>query len=401
VDWFSLIAGAVVGAVVGVLVQNIAFPRLAEWTSTRRRLRFYAAVNDAWSSVDQIQSDIRLVQAGWADGYFAPGTAEMRLDGDFELTDPSLLHIRAAHTDEWLGQKRTDDEQVGISSFIAVRISDDPADELNGRAHHLQLVTHTYRYFDYLATHDLLRECTDAERAALTAVVGTPRADVPVRGFPNPCSVGLSLFCEAGAYLVLTMRSKHNAGGKYLEDKIFNAVGEMAAPWDFTVDLDGSRHATPDEVARRGLHQEAGFSGDDLQSCSKIGVHSFAWSSELLDHKFFGLAVTPLSRGEVEYRLRSAKDFLAESTGVQFYPVETHQDCVVLLRLITQQRLDWSPEAVFSTIRSLLVLRRLRPSDLVNTFAERRTEASEQPSGFQVNKNVAMPNILPRDKERL
>jgi hypothetical protein len=370
VDWLSLIAGAVVGAVVGVLVQNIAFPTMAEWAATRRRQRFYQASNDAWGSVERIQSNLRLVQAGWADGYFAPGTAEMRLEGRFELTDESLLQIRAAHTGGWLAQKRTDDEQVGISSFVAVRISDDPADELNGRAHRLQLTVHTYQYFDYLATHEMLRECTDAERAALSAVVGTPRADVPVQGFPNPCSVGISLFCEAGAYLVLTTRSKHNAGGKHLEDKIFNAVGEMAAPWDFTINLDGSRRATPDEVARRGLHQEAGFSGDDIQSCSKIGIHSFAWSAEILDHKFFGLAITPLSRGEVEYRLRTAKDFLAESTGVQFHPVQTRQDCLHLLRLIKKSWVKWSPEAIFSTIRSLLVLQRLRPSDLVDTFGK-------------------------------
>ncbi|GAA1026214.1 hypothetical protein GCM10009557_03140 [Virgisporangium ochraceum] len=313
--------------------------------------------------------DLRLVQEGWdQDGFFVPGTARMRLDGRFELKDEALIRIRAAHAPAWLAQNRTDDEQVGISSFMAVRVSDEPADELRGRAHVLELKTHTYRYFDYLATHDLLRDCAESDRAALAGVVGTPRADAPVDGFPNPCSVGISLICEDGDYLVLTTRSRHAAGGRQLGDKIFNAVGENVAPSDFTPYLDGSHLATPDEVARRGLHQEVGFSGDDIQLCSKIGIHSYAWSPVIYDHKFFGLAITPLSRGEVEYRMRTAKDYLAESAGVQFHPVRTREQCSQLLRLIKEHRDQWSPEATFSTIRSLLVLRRLRPSDLVEAF---------------------------------
>jgi len=372
VDWFSLIGGAVIGAVFGVLVQNIAFPTFSQWIEKRRKMRFYSKVDQVWDSVDRQQLNLRLVQAGWdPDGYFAPGTVRLLLRGAFTLTHDPLQQIRASHADAWLAQKYTDEEQVGITSFQAVRISDSPADEMSGRAHRLELVTHTYRYFDYLATHDLLRECTGTEREALASVIGEPSANEPVAGFPNPCSVGVSLFCEDGAYLVMTQRSKHSSGGKYLGEKIFNAVGENAATRDFTVDLDGSRHTVPEQVASRGLHQEAGFSSNDIQSCTKIGIHSFAWSTELLDHKFFGLAVTPLARREVEYRLRAAKDFLAESTGVQFRPVATKQQCVGLLQEIKRNRDSWSPEAVFSSVRSLLILRRIRPSDLTEVFGAR------------------------------
>jgi hypothetical protein len=374
VDWLGLAVGAIIGAIAGLVIQNIAFPSFHRRFASWRKQRFYKAARIAWAAVERSRSGLHLFQAGWGeDGYFASGTTSLVLEGEFHLKDAALVQLRDAHTKGWLAHGMTDDEQVGVSAIRISRLNDKPDDEKSGRNHELRLTVHTYRYFDHQATHRLRLDGTGEERAILDAIVGRPVSDVPVSSFPNPCSVGLSLFCEEGDYLALPRRSMQiSAGGHSWGGQIYNIVGENAAPWDFFNALDGSRRTTPDTIARRGLHQEAGFSDDDIFECLKFGIHSFAWASDLLDYKFFGLAITSLSRGEVEDRWRHAPDH-KESMGttLPFELVRSRGDCRRLLRSLKEKPDDWAPEAVFSTIRSLIVLRRVRPADIATVFRER------------------------------
>jgi hypothetical protein len=258
---------------------------------------------------------------------------------------------------------------VGISSLSIVRTSDQRSDELEGRAHRVVISAHRYRWFDFLASHQLLVLGTEHEKALLGAIVGEPDLHRTIDGFPNPCSVGLSVLCEGGMVLALGRRSTMTgSGGTWQPGKVYNAVGENATAVDFSTAFDGSLQATPDQIARRGLYQEFGFRVEDIQT-SQLRIHSLAWSAELMDHKFFGFVISPLSRAETEDRWRSAPD-RAELRGVDlaFRSVVSVQDCRELLKEIRNNRTDWSPEAIFCTLRTLLSLGRVDPRDLARVF---------------------------------
>jgi hypothetical protein len=383
-DWYGLVVGAVLGAVVGILVENILFPSLKNRWTARQRRAFYIAANNAWAAIERLYPSLALVQAGWAsDGYFPNGTITLRLGASFKLKNESVARLREDHANEWARQGFTDGEQIGISSISIVRTSDEPTSQTDMKSHHLQLLVHRYRYFDFLATHVLRLRGTEEERSALNSVVGRFGPHTPVDGFPNPCSVGLSLFCEGGTQLALLRRSDNSgSGGWWASEKIYNAVGEGVAGRDFSAMLDGSYESTPDTTGKRGLYEELGFSVEDIEACA-IHIHSFAWSSELLDHKFFGLAISPLSCSEAQERWRNAHD-RPESTGttMSFYPTTSRVECMDLVTLIRDHPDDWSPEAIFATIRSLLTLRRIKPGDLAGAFSRaRRHSGSQQVQG--------------------
>jgi hypothetical protein len=167
----------------------------------------------------------------------------------------------------------------------------------------------------------------------------------------------------------LTRRSsKHATGGHWEGGKIFNAVGEGATPKDFSASFDGVLTSTPHVVARRGLNEEMGLSEDDIRSC-EIRIHSFAWASDQLDFKFFGLAIVDTPQLEVRDRFKTDAPDGFESDELLFFHVRTRNECLNLLRRIRDELEDWTPEGVFSTIRSLLVLQKLRQRDALELFS--------------------------------
>ena len=361
-----MVVGGGVGAMFGVLVQNIAFPSATVRMAARRNRLHYKKANQAWQAVERRHSGLFLVQAGWDEkGCFPENSIIFQLDGEFELGDDQLRRLRAEHAADWLAAGLHDGEQVGICSVRISRTSDEAADERQRRSHLLRLEMHTYRYFDFLATHLLRLSGTTMEVAILDGFAGSTEAGHPVAAFPNPCSVGLSVVCEDGSYLALVRRTASPAGGGWWQArKVFNAVGENSAVRDFTVALDGSRQSAPWVVARRGLYEELGLSVQDLVGCT-IAIHSFAWSKDILDHKFFGFALVPLSREELQDRWRNAPD-RAEAAGTEliFHPIQNHTECRILLSSILKNTHDWAPEAVFSTIRTLITLRKVAHKDL-------------------------------------
>jgi len=165
--------------------------------------------------------------------------------------------------------------------------------------------------------------------------------------------------------MLLTHRSNSMGAGGYWEaGNIFNPVGENAAPCDFAVGHLQAHESTPFEIARRGLHQEMGLFDDDLRA-AKLRLHSFAWASDLLDFKFFGFIDTPLSCSEAQDRWRNAPD-RSEISGLDLsvWPVRSADDCAALLSEVRDNPEDWSPEAVFCSIRSLIALRRVSADEL-------------------------------------
>jgi hypothetical protein len=360
-----LVVGAVIGATVGIVAQNILYPAAERQWRERRRRNYYRNANAEWLRFEQLHPRLVLVQAGWdQEGCFAEGSVVLRLVGTF-APGKLVRNYRNAHAAVWKSENYTNGEQVGISAISITRISDDPRAELRGRAHILSISVHRYQFFDFLATHMLRLRGTEEERAALDAIAGDYGPDQPVRGFPTPLSVGLSVLCEGGSYLLLPRRSAHSGAGGYWEaGKIFNAVGENAALRDFAAANREAHESTPYVIAKRGLYEELGFRNEDIQEAG-LRLHSFAWASDLLDFKFFGYVVTSLSRSEVQERWRNAPD-RSEVAGFElsFWPVESSDDSKALLTTIKDDRTNWSPEAVFCTVRSLLTLRRISIGDL-------------------------------------
>jgi hypothetical protein len=288
----------------------------------------------------------------------------MRLGNRFTLADIAR-DFRSKHAEEWKAEGFTDGTPIGISGISITRTSDDPRAELRGRAHKLDLSVHQYCYFDFLATHVLRLAGSEEERSALDALASAYTPGQPVSGFPTPCSVGLSVFCEDGAHILLTRRAVNSGAGGYWEPgKIFNCVAENAAPRDFAAANREAHESTPDVIAKRGLYEEMGFREEDIQA-ARLRLHSFAWASDVLDFKFFGVLETSMSRSECQGRWRNAPD-RSETLGVELdaWPVASTEDCRKLLITIRDGGSDWSPEAAFCTIRSLITLRKISADDL-------------------------------------
>ncbi len=359
--------GALLGALLCLLVQNILYPICVSRYRRARERRLFAAVNKSWSRFQALFPNLRLLQSGWPPtGLFEPRHIICHLVGVFELPPTLRTQIRERHASEWIAKRLTDGEQVGIRNLRIFRHSDDPGDERVGRSHSIEIEAHVYHYFDFLATHRLIANGSAEERSLLTGFAVETNPEQTIAGFPNPLSVGLSLFCEQGQVLALVVRTKVGAtGGLWQGGKVFNAVGENFAPRDFSLSLSGEAESSPIVVGRRGLYEEVGLSEDEIDGCT-IAFHSVAWASDILDHKFFGYAITPLAQAQVQARWENAPD-RSENRQIQFARVATPQDCRFLWRKILASSDQWSPEAIFCTARSLVLLRKLTPSDLTSS----------------------------------
>lgn len=64
-DWLSMVVGGGIGALFGLLVQNIAFPSVTVRMATHRNRVHYAKANRAWQAIERHHSGLCLVQAGW------------------------------------------------------------------------------------------------------------------------------------------------------------------------------------------------------------------------------------------------------------------------------------------------------------------------------------------------
>jgi len=363
-DIVLLVFGALAGAFFGVLFQNILFPRISEDLTRRKSSRRLKRVNAGWKSFESLFPMLKLQQAGWSqDGSFEPNVIRIKLSGDFKLPN-DINQIRARYNDEWLASGATDDEKIGITSLSIRRKSDDPLDEIAGSSHDIRIISHSFRYFDFLATHRRLAIGKPEDIEILNKHLSTVGEYSPIDSFPNPLSVGLSLFCEAGNVLVFTLRTqKTEGGGDWHGGKRFNAVGENTNRSDFSTDLGGALISSPYTVARRGLYEEMGFTSEDADLCT-TKIHSLAWASDIRDHKFFGYAVSTLAESEVRSRWDLAPD-RHEHQKIFFIPVQTRTQSLRFWHGVLGEANTWSPEALFCTARSLVLLGHLKPQDLL------------------------------------
>lgn len=354
-----------IGGLAGVLLQNILYPQLsAKFDRWRLRAR-NRRINHHWERFEGLYPKLHLQQAGWSeDGSFDPQSVQLELVGNYELPSDIQKTIREKHVASWISGGATDDQKVGACALSISRISDDPRHEREGKSHRIHFSAHTYKYFDFLATHRRLAVGDPEELAVLQPLVDKSHPYEPIPGFPNPLSVGLSLFCEGGNVLVIAVRTrKTEGGGDWHGGKRFNAVGENTNPSDFVVGHGGKMLLSPYAVARRGLYEEMGF---DIEHALRLDVrlHSLAWASDIRDHKFFGYAVSSLAEAEIRRQWEHAPD-RQENQQLVFHQVETPQQAERLWASIVAEAGYWAPEALFCTARSLLLRGHLNPSRLL------------------------------------
>src|SRR5690242_15333993 len=123
-EWILLFVGAVLG---------ILATEAWKWLSLRRDRvkleRRYQQLNREAKSIETMHSSLVLIQAGWdPDGFFRPGSIMVRLTGTYQ-TPQVIAGIREAHAATWLESGHTNGRQVGLSSFLIKRVSDDPVEE--------------------------------------------------------------------------------------------------------------------------------------------------------------------------------------------------------------------------------------------------------------------------------
>jgi hypothetical protein len=373
VDWILLAVGAIVGAVVSLLVQNILYPMVVQRVGVRRARAHGRAVDQAWATIHSRSPRLELVQSGWApDGTFADESIQITLGPAYRLPE-SLVPLRERHAPGWEDDGFFNGEQIGLRGMRIRRLSDDPERAAIGSTHILEIDANPYSYYDFLSTHVLWLTGEPEERSTLEAFVDESHDDPSQIDWPTPLSVGLSLFCDGGDTLFAPRRTAKREGGGYWEaGKVYNAVGEGMNRRDF-ISLDGPLRAAPITTAKRGLLEEVGLSGHQVND-THIRMHSFALATDLLDYKFFGSGTTQMSRSEVEECWRSAPDRAeAQSAGgAMFFDVSSRRAARQLLDLIGDQQGDWAPEAVFSTVRSLLYLRLVSERDLLAHFGGTR-----------------------------
>ena len=335
-------------------------------------------LDKAWNKLQALCGDLKMVQAGWIDGSFVEDQVVITFDNPFELPSDIASKIRDSHIAKWEADNMTNNVQFGIfrfgiSEIDPHRVLEDRNDE-NPFTHKLRIRGHEYHYFDFLSTHmivsrERLSGTEEEEKIFLKQKIGEQHHYLePVSSFPNPLSVGLSLFCENGDCLVLTHRTKlASSGGHLRPNKIFNAVGENVNLTDEYGEFQKSMRLSPWITAKRGLEEEVGIEFNAGRM--SLQLHSFAWDARILDYKFFGYVVSKLSQGSVEYYWTNAPD-RHENKDLIFRDTSNSRQCAQIIREITQQPDAWAPEAKFSTIRSLLQMKKISLDDLNKLWAD-------------------------------
>lgn len=356
----------IAGVVAGYFIEKFLDFLLIQIDLIRKR-RTWQKTERVWKKYQAVSFGLEVIQVGWINDEFSEEQVIVTVDKDFELHPEIAAKTLDIHKDEWEKSGLKNNVQFGISEIDPHRVSDEIASK--GTSHELRIRGHTYRYFEFLSTHRLWRSGTPEEKAFLESKIDTSHYLEPVKLFPNPLSVGLSLFCENGNCLVLTKRTKlTSSGGLWSGGSIYNAVGENVALVDVEGDYQGTTRLSIWKTAKRGLREEMGieFFGGKKE---KLVIHSLVWDNRILDYKFFGHTINGMSRAEVRRLWISAPD-RHESWEITFRESSNREQCLKIVEDIVAHREEWGSECILCTIRSLSHTRKISPEDLEAVLAK-------------------------------
>jgi hypothetical protein len=353
----------VAGIIVGYFIEKIL-----DFLLTKVNVLFmnhdWQSAEKIWEKYKTISRGLEVIQTGWINNKFEEKEVIITIDGEFSLIQMKILD---EHHDEWEKSGIKNNVQIGILDLDPHRISDDVGTK--EPTHELRIHGQTYKHFEFLSTHIILKSGPSEERKFLENLINKPHYLEPTPIFPNPLSVGLSLFCENGNCLVLTKRTKlTSSGGMLWGGSIYNAVGENATLSDADGKFRGITKISIWNTAKRGLEEEMGI--EFLNSSkAEIVIHSLIWDKRILDYKFFGYLVNQMSRAEVYQSWMNASD-RHESWELIFNDVSSRDKCREIVESIVINNADWASECSLCTIRGLLNLRKISPKDLDKILSE-------------------------------
>jgi hypothetical protein len=359
-------AGWLLSASAGFFLREVLkhYPKPFLWIRERSARD---SANRAAALRNEITRPLRLLQAPTSRRFFQEDSDEVRLVVDDDYTPPRVVRdeIRNVHEKQWIQDEFENETQIGLRQVSILRRTDAALPKADVPEIQVSINGRSYEYFDALATNLRLNRGSAADKALLWSFARRrhrrAQGHLAIEEFANPLSVGLSLFCERGDWLVLSRRTYSLAGGGHLAaGRTFNAVGENVNERDGHPN--GNRRYCPWRTARRGLSEEMGLLPEDLKD-TQVHLHSLAWDSEFFDHKFFGLAMVDMPRGTVLQRWEKAPD-RRESASIDFALVRTRNDARLFIRGMLAARKQWAREAIFSTIESLILMDRIRIEDL-------------------------------------
>ena len=343
----------IVAALASKRIFDFAGKKLSGHIAQRR----WRQTNLAWNNYAALVTEFDVVQAGWSGRCFSEEDAVITVEKDFSIGAP-FDAICAANSLEWGSKDFKNNIQIGINAVNPHHIYGD-------KTYLLLMQGHRFKYFEFLATNRLLShsDIDSLEMQAAARIAGNPDPAKPVPEFANPVSVGLTLLCESGKCLALTRRSEKEAsGGSWYAGLKFNAVGETVSPSDILAGiLPGVSAVSPWNTARRALSEEIGFSTTDVQA-TEVVLHSMVFDRRIRDYKFFGYAITKLTRREVYDRWLYAPD-KNEAKKLFFWDVMSDPGRRLVVQNIIDERHDWTAEAVFSTLWTFEYLGWSRPPD--------------------------------------
>ncbi len=352
------------GVVLGYILHTIQ-PFFIEKFKKRLLWRQWKQADSTWKSYQAILSGFELIQPGWSEGLFSEKHIVLTVEKkkmDFPLEIGK--HVLDKEASTWFDLGLRNNLLIGLYDIDPFRISEDSSSE----AHRLRLRAHRYKYFQFLSTNRIFCDGNSEHNELIQKYVAKKAPLHPIPEFANPLSVGLALFCEDGMTLVLTCRTeKESSSGIWEPGAIFNAVGENMNEQDKVGTYRGKDRFSPWKTAARGLKEEMGFKNAEIEKYD-ICLHSFVWDKRLLDYMFFGYVISDLSRSQIERQWLEAED-RHENKNINFVSVKDKSDCLTLLEDIKLNRDKWSLEALFSTLRTLIITRKVEWSDIEHVFS--------------------------------
>ncbi|MBP7176976.1 MAG: hypothetical protein KBA53_12280 [Thermoclostridium sp.] len=346
----------VVGAVIGYFIDQF-IPIIGKRFTRYKKKRGWKKSESIRSRVSTLQSRIVTVQTGWENGIFEDEDEILiTVHGKFFLNEKIRDYIYSKRFPKWESDYLRDDPHFGVRSISPHRLHSDTS--YNTPSHQLSIKGHKYSFFEFLTTNKILDNGSTQEQEFLRDFVSQPSFQYPVPAFANPLSVGLSVFCEDGDFLVITRRSiLPSSGGHHEPNMYYNAVGENMTLTDtYGLTHQGHTRLSPWITAKRGLHEEMGIAFDD-KSMDLI-LHTFTWDKHLLDYKFFGACKTSLSREQTRSSWIQASD-KNENSEIFFLPCKSEYQVKEILKGMSENQAEWSDECVYRTIYSMLHLGKL------------------------------------------
>ena len=358
-EWVFLFVGIIAGYFINKLLDFLLMH-----VELIRERRIWKKAERVWVKYQAISFGLEVIQVGWANGKFSEEQVIITVDKVFKLNPEIAAKTLEILMGEWEKQHYTNDVQYGVSEIDPHRSSDEVTCKTTD--HQLVICGHTFRYFEFLSTNRMLTSCDIGMRSFVWSKVD--KVDDgnylhPQSLFANPLSVGLSLFCENGNYLVLPIRTdKVSSGGSWAPSSIYNAVGEMVNLKDIEGECQGVPRLSVWKTAKRGLHEELGvefFGGRN----EDLVIHSFVWDKRILDYKFFGYFINGMSQLDVQRSWDQAPD-KHEFKKLTFHDTSNRERCLKIVQDMVVDRNKWGSECILCTIRSLLYTKKITTEDL-------------------------------------